>query len=243
MNSKINKNPIKTLNLLAWRKGSVFNFNILRSHGLILYQMSAVKTIKIKIPSFLVKSKECKDPIASVFFSEVEPPCSCHQTDCLVMHTRASLRKKAQDFSNPFSSQPPDPPTTSAMPTIKPNSKKGKPQIDPLDLSVRSKKGNIDNHQIANIPTVPVTAPSALSSKIPLAFDLTDSSLLQKSDSTPISSHSVSSQQIIPLSNKSDALSTSKGLSKINVKTTAHNEEPSNSSKGEPSKHVRAKKS
>ena len=69
LNSKINKNPIKTLNSSSWRKGSALNFNTLTCHGLILFPRSADKILKLKIPTSLVKRKYCKDPIVSLFVS------------------------------------------------------------------------------------------------------------------------------------------------------------------------------
>lgn len=148
------------------------------------------------------------------------------------------------------------------MPSIKPNIKKGQyqskskidnspgikststkyeeePQIEPLDLSFTSKKVNNDKQPIANSQKAPVTTSSAVSSQIAKPFDSTKLSLLPNSDLTFVSSTTVLSPQISPLCTEPKVQSTSKGLSKVNVKTTVHKDVTFNTSKGETSMHQR----
>ena len=122
LNSKVNKNTIKTLNSEEWRSGSILNFNTITSHGLILFQKTAKNPTKLSVPSSLVKRKETTDPIFSIFFSEFEPPYTCHQLDCLMFKRRSSLKRKAQTPST--ASQPSHLPSSPVSPSIRPNSNK-----------------------------------------------------------------------------------------------------------------------
>ena len=49
LNSKVNKNTIKTLNSEEWRSGSILNFNTITSHGLILFQKTAKNPTKFHL--------------------------------------------------------------------------------------------------------------------------------------------------------------------------------------------------
>ena len=141
LNSKINMTPIKALNSSAWRNGSVLNFNSLTSHGILLYQKTTKSVFKLKIPSALVKKKEAKDPISAIFFSEEEPPCSCHQVDCYVMQTRAALKKKNLHIQNTDKSHSPETVGNLNEPSVKPSNAASDP--GPSNCSIQQKKDKL----------------------------------------------------------------------------------------------------
>ena len=141
LNSKINMTPIKALNSSAWRNGSVLNFNSLTSHGILLYQKTTKSEFKMKIPSALVQKKEAKDPISAIFFSEEEPPCSCHQVDCCVMQTRAALKKKNLHIQNTDKSHLQEKVGNLNEPSVKPSNAASDP--GPSNCSIQKKKNKL----------------------------------------------------------------------------------------------------